>query len=102
MNKTKAIAYAYPTSENAKKLGFYDSGCWYISVTLHDIEESGQSSTFFTHDAEGFDSPNDPDLIALFNEESGNICPMFLRHGNAQALKALNLWDLSAGRFCGS
>ena len=88
-NTFKAIAYAYPTSDNAKALGFYKDGCWHVEVRYEDIEGSGQSKTFLPHDAEGFATPDHPDLIALYREEQGTMCPMFARYGNPLALAAI-------------
>lgn len=64
----KEIAYSYATSPNAETLGFGKTGCYHVSVTYIDIEGSGQCKTFMPHNAEGFASKDDPDLIALFNE----------------------------------
>ena len=65
---TKEIAYSYPTSINAENLGFGDTGCWHLSITYIDIEGSGQCRTFMPHDAEGFASKDDPDLLAMLDE----------------------------------
>ena len=91
MKTTKSISYAFPTSSNAKKLGFDKEGCWHISQTHYDIEGSGQCKTFMPHDAEGFESPNHPDLIALFHEYEGEPDRSFVEYGNEKALKSLNL-----------
>jgi len=72
----KEIAYAYPTSYNAKELGFYKDGCFYIQHTYHNIEGSGQSKNFIAHNCEGFSDKNDPNLIALLYEYEGIINPM--------------------------
>ena len=37
--KTKAIRYAYPTSETAKVLG-YDMGVYYVACAEHPLESS--------------------------------------------------------------
>lgn len=29
---TKSLEYAYPTSDNAKKFGYYEKGCWYVVI----------------------------------------------------------------------
>ena len=89
MKTTKSISYAYPTSQMAEALGCAKAGCWYVQVTYHDIEGSGQSSTFAPHNAEGFQSPDDKDLIAIFKETEGDICPYFLKYGNEKALNAI-------------
>lgn len=90
MKIRKSIAYSFPTSKNASELGFEKEGCFHVSIQYIDIEGSGQCRTFLPHDAEGFARADDPDLIALFNEYEGDICPHFLRYGNADALKAIN------------
>ncbi len=89
MKTTKSIAYAYPTSSMAKALGHTKTGCWYVQVTYHDIEGSGQSITFAPYNAEGFSAPDDKDLIAIFKETEGTVCPYFLKYGNTDALKAM-------------
>ena len=71
MKIRKEIAYSYPTSINAKNLGFYKTGCFHVSVTYLDIEGSGQCKTFVPHNAEGFADRNDPALLALFEETEG-------------------------------
>ena len=71
MKIRKEIAYSYPTSPNAKTLGFYKTGCYHVSVTHLDIEGSGQCETFLPHNAEGFERKDDPALLALFAEEEG-------------------------------
>jgi hypothetical protein len=68
----KEISYSYPTSPNAEALGFKKTGCWHVSQTLVDIEGSGQCKTILPHDAEGFDTRNDPDLLAVFKEYDGS------------------------------
>jgi len=88
--RTKAIGWAYPSSTNAKKLGFAN-GCWHINMTIWDIEGSGECRTYMPHDAEGFENPDDPDLIALFGEYEGTPDVDFLAYGNAAALAALGL-----------
>jgi len=91
MTLTKSISFSFPTSPNAKTLGFYDTGCWHVEQTALNIEDSGQCKTYLPHDAEGFTSPNDPDLIALFHEYEGEPSRSFLDYGNKQALAALGL-----------
>jgi len=90
MKTLKAISYAYPTSDYAKQLGFYDIGCWHICLEYYDIEGSGQCGSFLPHDAIGFLAPDDPDLIALFHEYDAVIDPIFLKYGNPKALKAIS------------
>lgn len=71
----KEIAYAYPSSTNAEKLGFAKTGCFYVQHTFINIENSRQCRTVIAHNSEGFLNRNDPDLIALFNEHEGDIDP---------------------------
>lgn len=89
MKTYKSIAYSYASSPTAESLGFYDAGCFSIEIRHHDIEGSGQDETFTPHNAEGFKKANHPDLIAMFKEADGIICPMFLRFGNQAALNAI-------------
>ena len=89
MKITKSIGFSYPTSSNAIALGFEGFGCWHISVTCHDIEGSGQSRTFTPHNAEGFDRPDNLDLIAMFLETDGKTCEAFKTYGNPKALEAI-------------
>lgn len=86
---TKSIEFAYPTSRHAKMLGAYKSGCWHISVAYNDIEDSAHVHMFIPPNAEAYTTPDDADLIAQFLEQEGEICPCFLKYGNALALKAV-------------
>ena len=78
----KNIAYAYPTSKNAEKLGFSDTGCYYIETTYiyegPGIEDSDQCVSFMPHDAKGFIDKNDADLLALYEEANGDSLREFL------------------------
>lgn len=71
MKTYKSIGFAYPSSLNAEKLGFAETGCWHISQTYVNIEGSGQCRTFTPHNAEGYPDKDDPDLIAQFKETEG-------------------------------
>ena len=82
MKTYKQIAHAYPTSHNAKKLGFYKTGCYYIELTHHNIEQSGQSNSFIPHDMTGFSDKHDPDLISLLSEYSFDLHPDAVRLAN--------------------
>ncbi len=86
---TKSIVFAFPTSTNAEALGMSETGCWHISLTSSNIEGSGQACRRLPHDAEGFDAPDHPDLIALFLEYEGEPSASFLEHGNFDARRAL-------------
>lgn len=85
----KDIAYAYPTSENAEKLGFADTGCYHIEITYIGVEGSDQCVTFMPHDAEGFIDKNDTDLLALYEETNGDSLREFL--GVKQSLRVQRL-----------
>lgn len=98
MKTYKAIAYSFPTSANAETLGFAATGCWHIEQTYVDIEGSGQCRTFLPHDATGYASPTDPDLLALFAEYDGEPDPSFVKYGNADALRALSLTNEGAAQ----
>ena len=91
MKTIKAIAFSYPSSHNAERLGFPMTGCWHISVTYINIEGSEQCITFLPHDAEGYPSSDHPDLIAQFNEQDGEPSTSFLTYGPDAALEALRL-----------
>lgn len=85
----KSIVWAFPTSHNAEHLGFGKEGCWHISLTAVNTEGRMTSNTYMPHDAEGFAEPDDADLIALFHEYKGDICPLFKQYGNNKALAAI-------------
>lgn len=88
MTLYKAIAYAYPLSINAERLGCGETGAWYVAQT---IDGRSLLVTKIAHNCEGFATPDDPDLIALFNEYEGEPCPYFRKFGNPKALSALGL-----------
>lgn len=89
MKLYKSIAYAFPTSPMAKELGFNAEGCFYVQQRR--MNEAGEWVTFAAHNGEGFAKATDTDLIAFYLETDGAPCPMFLRHGNADALNLLNV-----------
>ena len=37
-NTTKSLEYAYPTSDNAKKFGYYEKGCWSVVIRGEESE----------------------------------------------------------------
>jgi hypothetical protein len=88
MKTFKQIAYAFATSTNAKTLGFNAEGCWFVEV--YGIIEGVQMPPAIAHNCEGFKTPDDPDLIALYHEYSGDIAPAFEQFGNAEALQAIS------------
>ena len=76
MKLRKSIAYAYPTSNRAKELGHYATGCYYVAQSV--LREDGTWSPEYVaqgHDA--FTDRNDPDLLALFAETDGEVCPYY-------------------------
>ena len=85
----KSIAYAYPSSINASVLGFED-GCWYVEHRYTGANQRNKAS-FIAYNCEGFDTPDHTDLITLYHEYEGVMCPMFKTHGNAKALVALGV-----------
>ncbi len=82
----KAITFAYPTSPTAVDLGMSETGCWYVQQTLISNE---QCHTGAIHNAEGFTSPDHPDLIAFYHETKGEMDNSFRMYGNAAALRAV-------------
>ena len=90
MRITKSISYSSPTSPNAERLGFKTQGCYHIEQTLMNIEDSGQCRTSIPHNAEGYTDKLDSDLIAQFHETEGDVCPMFLKYGDTELLKAIS------------
>jgi hypothetical protein len=90
MKTRKSIGYAYPTSPNAETLGMGKTGCWHLNVSV--LREDGTwSPDSLPHNAEGYATSDDPDLIAQFIETEGEICPMFKRYGLIKATSALGL-----------
>lgn len=83
----KSIAYAYATSPAAERLGFRDTGCFYVQQRT--MNEAGEWYTFDPVGVEGFLKATNADLIAFYKETAGEPCPMFLRHGNQDALNLL-------------
>jgi hypothetical protein len=76
MKTRKSISFAYWSSPTAAKLGCAETGCFYVAVSV--LRKDGNWSPFSpAHNAEGFDSPTHPDLLASFKETEGEICPLF-------------------------
>lgn len=86
---TKSISYAYPTSQNALELGMGDEGCFYVEQAFWNIDGSGQCSIEIAHNCEGFSDKFDPDLIALYREYEGDICPDFKLYGDPRLLELI-------------
>lgn len=87
--KTKAIAYAFPTSQHAEDLGFAKTGCYFVQQTAE--REDGSLVTFMPHDAEGFENGTDADLVALFHEYEGEPDWSFRAYGKPEILAAVGL-----------
>ena len=70
MKIRKEIAYSYPTSPNASRLGFAKSGCFHVSVCrLFMVDGLWDSETL--DPAKGYASKNDPALIAEYDATLG-------------------------------
>lgn len=88
MKTRKSISYAYPSSPHAERLGCGKTGCHYVAVSVFRDGASWSPNEPLPN-AEGFQNPTDPDLLASYMEADGEPCPYFLRHGNAHTLRAL-------------
>lgn len=90
MKFRKAIAYAYPTSETAIRLGVRAQGGFYVQQFLR-LENGEWSPAYIAPGTggEAFDRADDPDLIALYKETDGEPDPYFLQHGPEAALFAI-------------
>lgn len=42
--QTKSLVYSYPTSQNAKELGFYCSGCWSVDIVTYSEDKTKWTS----------------------------------------------------------
>lgn len=92
MKVYKSIEWAYATSITAKLLNHYNTGCFYISLICEYDNERGDIVHCISKvNPKGYAFADDPDLITQFKEEEGEICPMFLKYGNKEALAALSL-----------
>ena len=43
---TKSLEYAYPTSDNAKKFGHHDKGCWFVVIRGAESETIAGEKAF--------------------------------------------------------
>ena len=77
----KSIAYAFPTSSFADSLGVSDTGGYYVQQ-YRRLEDGSWSTPFIAQGHDVFQDPKDEDLLALFAESDGEICPHFLRLGD--------------------
>lgn len=66
----KEIAYAFPYSPMAEKLGFEESGCYYVESHMCNIEGSGQFGLPYPDNSGGFETIEN-DLIDSFHEADG-------------------------------
>ena len=73
MKIRKEIAWAYPTSTNARRLGWGKTGCYHISITHLNIDGAGQCETFIPSPARGYLRKDDPELLAAFEAEEGEL-----------------------------
>ncbi len=89
MKTRKSISFAYATSATAKLLDHEATGCYYIASAV--LREDGNwSHATPVHNAEGFTSAADPDLIWLYKETDGEPCPYFWANCNEKAKDALS------------
>lgn len=88
MKTRKSIAYAYPTSPAAERLGMGRSGCYYVAVCV-----ARSDGCFWPAPArsgrKGYAQPDDPALVADFHATAGDVCPLFLSHGDKRAVAAV-------------
>lgn len=72
MKIRKEIAYSYPTSPNAKRLGFNKTGCFHVSVTrLFMVDGLWDSET--AEPSRGYLRKDDPELMSAFEAEPGEV-----------------------------
>ncbi len=77
--KTKAIAYAFPTSQIASENNHADTGCYYIETGLLNVEGSGQTN--FSPDYQvGFFEKIEQSLLDSFAEADGEPCTQSLKY----------------------
>jgi len=80
MKLRKAIAYCYPTSQHAEDLG---QAGYYVTQSV--LREDGTYSPPYIHQGHDvFDDKDDSDLLALFNEVEGDICPFYAQYNTEQ------------------
>jgi len=89
-NIRKSIAYAYPTSTTAEKLGVAATGGWFIQQ-YRRLESGEWSTPYVAQGNDVFQSADDPELIDLYMETDGEQCWMFTKHGNPGAVLAINI-----------
>lgn len=44
---TTELKYAYPTSDNAKQFGFYDTGCYHFTYADNNYAAAGHTEIHF-------------------------------------------------------
>ena len=66
MKRKYEIAFAYPTSPNAERLGFGKTGCYYVMETV--MREDRSIGVGIAPGCEGFADRDDPDLLGLLKE----------------------------------
>jgi hypothetical protein len=74
MKLRKSIGYSYPTSPNAETLGSHG---YHVNQSI--LREDGSwSPEYLPVGCEVFATKDNPDLLAIFEETEGDICPMYL------------------------
>ena len=71
MKIRKEIAFSYPTSLNATRLGFAKTGCYHVSVCRLFIKIDGLWDSETLDPEKGYASKNDPALFAEYNATQG-------------------------------
>lgn len=83
MEILKTIAYAYPSSENAVKLGFAKTGCYYIELIRNKFHEPILET--------GAISATDAELLSRFRNHPGRVCPYFIKYASHSLIEAIAL-----------
>ena len=72
---TKEIAYAYPSSPYAEKVGFRDTGCYFVSI--RDLDNDWKT----TVTSPAYEFASEYDLIDAYKKAPGKPCPMAINTG---------------------
>lgn len=70
MKIRKEIAYSYPTSPNAKRLGFNSTGCFHVSI-CHLFMVDGLWDSETLDPVKGYARKDDPALLAEYAATKG-------------------------------
>lgn len=68
-----------------------ESGCWHISAELvktDQYEAGSHIPPYIAHNVP-YAEPDDPEMIKLFLDLEGKLCPFFRNYGNKKALAAI-------------